>query len=160
MLVPKPQGSDSPKKNELLVKVINTQQMPRRLSCGKLHVPAGSRLSRSCRSRSAVSPWSSSASCSSRPTADSCELRGPRQRQRGPSSCCSCRPVAPVVTDSVSWQGESGVQSYDLDGVGHAPTQINCFVDHFNKQVCVCFVEVIARVVRLQSNCCAVSPMA
>ncbi len=36
-----------------------------------------------------------------------------------------------------SWQGESGVQSFDLDGVGSIPaippTQFTCFVDEFNK---------------------------
>ena len=35
------------------------------------------------------------------------------------------------------WQGENGVQSFDLNGVGSIsaipPTQIICFVDHFNK---------------------------
>ncbi len=30
-LVPKPQGSDSPKKNERLVRIINAQRMPRRV---------------------------------------------------------------------------------------------------------------------------------
>ncbi len=36
-----------------------------------------------------------------------------------------------------SWQGESGVQSFDSDGAGSIPatppTQIICFVDEFNK---------------------------
>ncbi len=36
-----------------------------------------------------------------------------------------------------SWQGESGVQSFDLDGVGSipaiSPTQFTCFIDEFNK---------------------------
>ncbi len=36
-----------------------------------------------------------------------------------------------------SWQGESGVQSFDLDGVGSIPaippTQFTCFIDEFNK---------------------------
>ncbi len=36
-----------------------------------------------------------------------------------------------------SWQGESRVQSFDLDCVGSIPaippTQFTCFVDHFNK---------------------------
>jgi hypothetical protein len=36
-----------------------------------------------------------------------------------------------------SWQGESGVQSFDLDGVGSIPaippTQFTCCIDEFNK---------------------------
>jgi hypothetical protein len=36
----------------------------------------------------------------------------------------------------LSLQGESGVQSFDLDGIGSIaaipPTQITCFVDHGN----------------------------
>jgi hypothetical protein len=36
-----------------------------------------------------------------------------------------------------SWQGESGVQSFDLDGVGSIPaippTQFTCFIDEFNR---------------------------
>ena len=37
----------------------------------------------------------------------------------------------------LSWKSESGVQPYDLNGVGSipaTPTQITCFVDNFNKQ--------------------------
>jgi hypothetical protein len=38
-----------------------------------------------------------------------------------------------------SWQGESGVRSFDLDGVGSIPaippTQFTCFIDEFNKLV-------------------------
>jgi hypothetical protein len=36
-----------------------------------------------------------------------------------------------------SWHGKSGVQSFDLDGVGSIPailpTQFTCFIDEFNK---------------------------
>ncbi len=55
-----------------------------------------------------------------------------------------------IVADALpppwlSWQleGESWVQSYDLDAVGSIlamprSTEITCFVDHFNKQECLC----------------------
>jgi hypothetical protein len=41
------------------------------------------------------------------------------------------------VETAPRWQGGSRVQSFDLDGVDSIsaipPTQITCFVDHFNK---------------------------
>jgi hypothetical protein len=45
--------------------------------------------------------------------------------------------VGPAPHPWTSWQGESGVQSFDLDGVGSIPaippTQFTCFIDEFNK---------------------------
>jgi hypothetical protein len=56
-----------------------------------------------------------------------------------------------------SWQGKSGVQSYDLDSVGSiALTQITCFIDHFNKQECLLFCS-MDRIFYLSRVCSAVS---
>ncbi len=45
--------------------------------------------------------------------------------------------VMPIMIVVASWQGESGVQSFDLDGLGSIPaiplTQFTCFIDEFNK---------------------------
>jgi hypothetical protein len=49
----------------------------------------------------------------------------------GPTYCSSRH-----VFTSSSWQGESGFQSFDLDGGGSIPAiplmQIACFADHFS----------------------------
>ena len=46
-------------------------------------------------------------------------------------------------------QSESGVQSYDLDGVGSIPAipqrRLPAFVDHFNKQECFLFLLITIR---------------
>jgi hypothetical protein len=43
----------------------------------------------------------------------------------------------PAVPPWLSWQGKSSVQSFDLDSMGSMPaippTQMTCFVDHYNK---------------------------
>ncbi len=53
-----------------------------------------------------------------------------------PSGSSSCQEL-PIQPPWLSWQGESGFQSFDLDGVGSIlaipQTQITCFVDLFNK---------------------------
>jgi hypothetical protein len=56
-LDPKPQGLDSPKKNELLVRIVNTQHMQRNWAGGKLRVPCSALTHRPAPSgRLVVSP--------------------------------------------------------------------------------------------------------
>jgi hypothetical protein len=47
-------------------------------------------------------------------------------------------PGAAAPLAWLGWQGESGAQSFGLDGVGSIPaippTQITCFVDRLNKK--------------------------
>jgi hypothetical protein len=52
----------------------------------------------------------------------------------GLHSMLKCQNMANQQPPWLGWQGESGFQSFDLDGVAcHSLTQIPCFVDHFNK---------------------------
>ncbi len=50
----------------------------------------------------------------------------------------------------LSWQGESGVQSFDLDGVGSIPTipptHFICFIDEFNKTSMMSSCSMVRRV--------------